>query len=339
MINSVRTMNSRLSQEVAIGLRQSPLTWTFLLLIWAVEFFARFAVDSKMNFNEMMGFQLSQPWTYISYAFAHKDMGHIAGNSVMLLFAKPVESHYGGKAFLGIAGSSIVLGAFGALLFYLWSGELNDEPAVGASTVGIALLIAGINVILQDRVPENAIGDQRYWIRKSVTWSLVVAILAGIAHYAKVTNFTTVPTAAVAFVFVVALPAVGLKAVLSQIQYWELRQCGKIRLRMVRSVRCLFIPVLLLTILLYGEITGTSEWFYGNSGHAGGALVGLIASLGANWLSWRKQPNCPQPEVTGSSCPQALLWIGVVSTMCYMIIGIYSAWALMILAYSWVSTY
>ena len=269
----------------------------------------------------------------------HRDVGHIVGNSVMLLFGRPVESHYGGKAFLGIVGSSIVLGAFGALLFYLWSGETNDEPAVGASTVGLALLIAGINVIMQSRVPENSIGDRRFWIRKSVTWSLVVAILAGSAHFAKVTDFTTVPTTAVVFGLVVALPAIGLKAVFSQVHYWEPRQCGNIRLRIVRSIRYIFIPVLLFAILLYGEVTGTSEWFYGNSGHAGGALAGLIASLGANWKSWRKQPKCPQAEVTASSCPQTLLWIGVMSTVCYLIIGIYSAWALIILAYNWVSTY
>ena len=190
---------------------------------------------------------------------------------------------------------------------------------------------------MQARVPENSIDDRSFWIRKSVAWSLVVSSLSGISIFTVATDFTKALIIAVVFGLFLALPAVGLKAVLSQIQYWELGQCGNIRSRIVRSIRCLLIPVLLFTILLYGEITGSSEWFYGNSGHTGGALVGLVASLGTNWQSWRKQPKYTQAGVTASSCPLALLWMGVLSTACYLIIGIYSAWTLTTLAYSWVS--
>ena len=289
MINSVRTMTNRVAQEVVTKFSESPLTWTFLLLIWAVEVIARFAVDSKLNFNEMMGFQSSEPWTYISYAFAHRDMEHIVGNSVMLLLGVSVESRYGRKAFLGIVGASIILGALGALVFHLWTRELNDEPVVGASAVGQALLIAGINAIMQARVSDSVIGDRRFWIKKSVAWFLVIAILSGLYFNTTLLDLPKVLITAMSFGLIVALPAVGLKVFLSHVQYWELRQCVNLRLQMVQSIRYLLPPVLLYAVLLNSEISGTTEWFYGNSGHAGGALVGLIASLGANWQSWRKQ--------------------------------------------------
>jgi len=339
LIDSVQTITSRVAQEVVLKISQSPLTLLFLLLIWSVEVFARFAVDSKMNFNEVMGFQSSEPWTYISYAFAHKDMEHIVGNSVMLLFGMPVESRYGKKVFSGIVGISIVLGALGALLFYLWRGELNDEPAVGASAVGLALLIAGINAIMQARVAESSIGDRRSWIEKSVTWFLVIATLGGVSINAMVTELPKVLIAAAVFGLIVTLPAVGLKAFLSQVQYWELRQRRSTWLRMVQSTRYLLLPLLLYAVLLHSEVTGTTEWFYGNSGHAGGALVGLIASLGANWHSWRKQTRCIQAEMTASSCPNVLLQIGALTAACFAIIGFYSAWALLLLAWSSASTY
>ena len=339
MIDSIRTITYRVSQEVVTKFSESPLTWTFLLLIWAVEVIARFAVDSKLNFNAMMGFQSFEPWTYISYAFAHRDMEHIVGNSVMLLLGVSVESRYGRKAFLGIVGSSIILGALGALVFHLWTRELNDEPAVGASAVGLALLIAGINAIMQARVADSSIGDRRFWNKKLVTWFLVIAILSGMYMHFKVTDLPRALIVAVVFGLMVALPGVGVKAFLSQVQYWESRQCGNLRLRIVQSIRYLGFPVLLYAVLLYSEITGTTEWFYGNSGHAGGAVVGLIASLGANWQSWRKQPKCAQAETTASSCPKVLLQIGALITACFLIIGFYSASALLLLAWSSVSTY
>lgn len=339
MIGSVQAKTSRIVQDLILKYSQSPFTWILLLLIWAVEIYGRFVVDSKMDFNEMMGIELSKPWTYISYAFAHKDMEHILGNSIFLLFGMSVESHYGSKAFLGIVGSSIVLGAFGALVFYLSSGEPSDEAVVGASAVAQALLIAGINATVHARVPGIPIGVRGFWIRKSVTWFLVITILSGMPIFAKGTDFTTVLTRAVTLGLILGLTVVGLKAVLNQVQYWELGQCGDIRLRIVQVIRYWLIPVLLFAILLPGEITGTTEWFYGNSGHAGGAIVGLMASLCANWLSWRKPFRCMRSEITATSSPKELLPIGWIVTISFVIVGIYSIWALLILAWRWVSMY
>ena len=160
---------------------------------------------------------------------------------------------------------------------------------VGASAVGQALLIAGINAIMQARVSDSVIDDRRFWIKKSVAWFLVIAILSGLYFNTTLLDLPKVLITAMSFGLIVALPSVGLKVFLSHVQYWELRQCVNLRLQMVQSIRYLLPPVLLYAVLLNSEITGTTEWFYGNSGHAGGALVGLIASLGANWQSWRKQ--------------------------------------------------
>ena len=94
MIGSLQTRTLRSVQRLILKCRQSPLTWILLLLIWAVEIYARFVADSKMTFNEVMGIEFIEPWTYITYALAHEDMGHILGNSVFLLFGMKVESHY-----------------------------------------------------------------------------------------------------------------------------------------------------------------------------------------------------------------------------------------------------
>ena len=339
VIGPVQATTSGIVQDLILKYRQSPLTWILLLLIWVVEIFGRFVADSKMDLNEMMGIQLSEPWTYISYAFAHRDMEHILGNSILLLFGMAAESYYGSKAFLGIVGFSIVLGALGALVFYFSSGEPSDEPIVGASAIGQALLIAGINAIAQARVTRIPIGVRGFWIRAFVKWFLLIAVLSGMPIFAKGIDFTIVLTIAVTLGVILGLTVVGLKAILYQVQYWELGQRGNIQLRTVQAIRLWLIPLLLFGILLHGEITGTTEWFYGNSGHAGGAVVGLMASLWGNWLSWRKPTRYIRAEMTATSSPKQFLFIGTLLVISYLIFGIYSAWTLLVLTWRWVSGY
>ena len=336
MIDLLQAKISRTVQHLIFKCRQSPLTWILLLLIWAVEIYARFVTDSKMAFNEMMGIEFIEPWTYMSYALAHRDMGHILGNSVLLLFGMKVESHYGGKAFLGIVGSSIIFGAFGALVFYLVTGELSDEPMVGASAIAQALLIAGLSAVVQGGVQGIPIGV-RGWLWYSFQWFLVVAILSGTPIFAEGTEFTVALLGTVTVAVVVASAVMGLRAILNQVQYWELGEPGNARLRIVQAIKCFLIPVLLFTTLVYGEITGTTEWFYGNSGHAGGAVVGLIASLWANWLSWRQPVWCVRTKTTATPSPSVPLRIGYTYTVAFLLCGFGSAWGLLLLAWRWFS--
>ena len=145
-----------LMQQFVLMCKKYPTTFALLVVVWAVEIFARFATDSKIEFNEMTGLQFSQPLTYFSYAFVHRDMAHIVGNSLFLLLGMPIESSYGRKALLIIIGFAVIVGALGAVAFYLFSEQLNDEPMVGASTIASAFLIAGLNAIIQTEVPESA---------------------------------------------------------------------------------------------------------------------------------------------------------------------------------------
>ena len=336
MIGSLQTRTLRSVQRLILKCRQSPLTWILLLLIWAVEIYARFVADSKMTFNEVMGIEFIEPWTYITYALAHEDMGHILGNSVFLLFGMKVESHYGGKAFLGIVGFSIIFGAFGALAFYLVSDELSDGPMIGASAISLALLIAGISAIVQDGEQSTPIGV-RGWLWYSFQWFLFVAALSGMAILANGADFAVSLGGAVAVAVIVAPAVVGLRAVLNQVQCWELGEPSDIGLRIVQAARCFLIPVLLFAALVYGEITGTTEWFYGNSGHAGGAVVGLIASLWANGLSWHRQVRCVRAEATATPTPSVPITIGYTYIVAFLILGLGSAWGLLLLAWQWFS--
>lgn len=268
---SVQTFTYGVTKDLVSKCRQNLLTLTLLLVIWAVEIFARFVTDSKIDFNEMMGIQFSKPWTYISYAFAHRDMEHIAGNSILLILGIPIESSYGRKTFLITVGAAIVFGALGALGFYLLSGELNDEPIVGASTIGSAFVIAGINATIQAGALENRISGCMYWIRKSIIWFLAMSILCGLYLFAKGMDVGAVLVVGMLLGLTFTVLVLCLKAVLQ----W----------RKVQATKSWLPPIILFAILLYAELTGSSEWFYGNSGHLGGMLVGLIASF---WTNWRK---------------------------------------------------
>ena len=274
-----------LMQQFVLMCKKYPTTFALLVVVWAVEIFARFATDSKIEFNEMTGLQFSQPLTYFSYAFVHRDMAHIVGNSLFLLLGMPIESSYGRKALLIIIGFAVIVGALGAVAFYLFSEQLNDEPMVGASTIASAFLIAGLNAIIQTEVPENASSDRKYWLKKFAAWFLVMFILCGLYFFTEGADFSAVLAGGILLGATFAAGMVYLNYALQNLREWEVRQCATIQPRVVQAIKRWLIPILLFAILLFAEITGSSQWFYGNSGHTGGALVGLISSY---WLNMKR---------------------------------------------------
>ncbi len=255
------------------------------VVVWAVEIFARFATDSKIEFNEMAGLQFSQPLTYFSYAFVHRDMAHIVGNSLFLLLGMPIEASYGRKVLLLIIGFAVIVGALGAVAFYLFSRQLNDEPMVGASTIASAFLIAGLNAIIQAEVAENAGSDRKYWMKTFAAWFPVPSIFCGFYFYTEGVDFSAVLVVAISLGAISAAGAVCLNFALQKLRQWEVQQCATIQFRIIQAVKRHLIPILLFAIILFAEITGSSQWFYGNSGHTGGALVGLLSSY---WLNMQR---------------------------------------------------
>src|SRR5207302_9832778 len=76
---------------------------------------------------------LARPWTFITYAFIHKNFLHLAFNLLALfVFGPPVEERMGGRPFLAYYGLCGLGGA--ALSFALAMTFQQIEPGVGAST-------------------------------------------------------------------------------------------------------------------------------------------------------------------------------------------------------------
>ena len=287
---SVSTLARYVSHQILIKCRQYPATLGLLAVIWAVEIVTRFIADSKADFNAMMGIQFSQPFTYFSYAFVQRDMAHIVGNSIVILIGMPIESSYGKRVFCLVVVAAIFAGALGALVFNLWSHEINEEPIIGASAIGRAFVVAGVSAIIQGGVsskPAIRLGNVSSWMGDAVKWALLITIMSGLYFYfySNATHFVMSLILGIIVGVLLALGIVILKAGLQQCKNWEHLQGDNSRWRMVASIIRWAFPVSLFGTLIYMEVTGYDEWFYGNSGHAGGALVGLIISY---WLMWRE---------------------------------------------------
>lgn len=133
-------------------------------------------------------FALFQPWTVLTYQFAHAGLGHLLFNMLGLFFFGPrLEERLGGRHFLGLYLAS---GVAGALLSFL---NFN-APIVGASAAAFGVFL----------------GFARYWPRERVyIWGIlpvearvlvvVMTVLAlfggfgfgqgGIAHFAHLGGF------------------------------------------------------------------------------------------------------------------------------------------------------
>jgi membrane associated rhomboid family serine protease len=131
---------------------------------------------------------LLEPWTIVTYQFAHGGIGHLLFNMLGLFFFGPrLEERLGGRHFLGLYFAS---GATGALLSFL---NFN-APIIGASAAAFGVFL----------------GFARYWPRERVyLWGIVpvearvlvvvMTVLAlfggfgfgrgGIAHFAHLGGF------------------------------------------------------------------------------------------------------------------------------------------------------
>ena len=85
---------------------------------------------------------LTQPWTFVTYAFVHGGFLHLAFNMLMLFFFGPaVEERLGGRAFIGYY---LFCGLGGAALSFAIALLAPVAPFVGASgaVLGVALAFA-----------------------------------------------------------------------------------------------------------------------------------------------------------------------------------------------------
>jgi membrane associated rhomboid family serine protease len=165
-------------------------TWVARLIAMNVAVFLLTALNPRLFglLAFVPRFALLQPWTIITYQFAHAGVGHLLFNMLGLFFFGPrLEEHLGARHFLGLYFAS---GIAGALLSFL----NFSTPIIGASAATFGVFL----------------GFARYWPRERVyIWGVlpvearvlvvVMTVLAlfggfgfggaGIAHFAHLGGF------------------------------------------------------------------------------------------------------------------------------------------------------
>src|SRR3972149_4491006 len=127
---------------------------TFALTPWvrrliaanAVVYLLTITVFTGTWFSQAFAFApsaaLTQPWTFVTYAFVHGGFLHLAFNMLMLFFFGPaVEERLGGR---GVIGYYLFCGLGGAALSFAIALLAPVAPFVGASgaVLGVALAFA-----------------------------------------------------------------------------------------------------------------------------------------------------------------------------------------------------
>lgn len=114
---------------------------------------ARYAGDAAMGgFPGGLGADL---WTFVSYAFLHGNLTHLAMNAIwFLVFASPVAWRFGTKRFLLFCGVTAVAGAVAHLVSH-W-GEF--VPVIGASGIVSGVTAAAIRFVFGRGGPLRAFG-------------------------------------------------------------------------------------------------------------------------------------------------------------------------------------
>jgi membrane associated rhomboid family serine protease len=97
-------------------------------------------------------FALVQPWTIVTYQFAHASLGHLLFNMLgLFFFGSRLEEHLGARHFLGLYFASGIAGGLLSFLSY-------DTPIVGASAAIFGVFL----------------GFARYWPRERVyIWGIL----------------------------------------------------------------------------------------------------------------------------------------------------------------------
>ena len=109
-------------------------------------------------------FALSQPWTIITYQFAHGGVAHLLFNMLgLFFFGSRLEAHLGARHFLGLYFAS---GVAGALLSFLSYGT----PIIGASAAVFGIFL----------------GFARYWPRERVyIWGILAGSSIGLLNTSR----------------------------------------------------------------------------------------------------------------------------------------------------------
>ena len=165
-------------------------TWVLRLIVLNVGIFLFTAANPRLLglLAFVPRFALLQPWTIVTYQFAHAGLGHLLFNMLgLFFFGSRLEGHLGARHFLGLYFAS---GVAGALLSFV---NFNT-PIIGASAAVFGVFL----------------GFARYWPRERVyIWGVlpvearvlvvVMTVLAlfggfgfgsgGIAHFAHLGGF------------------------------------------------------------------------------------------------------------------------------------------------------
>jgi membrane associated rhomboid family serine protease len=165
-------------------------TWVLRLILLNVGVFILTAANPRLL--DLLAFwprfALRQPWTILTYQFAHAGLGHLLFNMLgLFFFGARLEQHLGARHFLGLYFAS---GVAGALLSFV---NFNT-PIIGASAAAFGVFL----------------GFARFWPREKVyIWGVlpvearvlvvVMTVLAlfggfgigggGIAHFAHLGGF------------------------------------------------------------------------------------------------------------------------------------------------------
>lgn len=116
--------------------RLSAINVVVLLLMMTV--FTSPSVVATLAFDPRVA--LARPWTFVTYAFLHEGVLHVALNTfALVVFGPAVEERMGGRSFL----LYYLYCALGGALFTLGlSGLIPTAPVVGASAAIMGVLVA-----------------------------------------------------------------------------------------------------------------------------------------------------------------------------------------------------
>ena len=89
-------------------------------------------------------------WTFVTYAFLHANVTHLAFNLIWLIaFGTPVARRFGTRRFLGFFAFTAAAGAFAHLVTH-W-GE--NAPTIGASAAVLGMMAAAVRFVFQPGGP------------------------------------------------------------------------------------------------------------------------------------------------------------------------------------------
>jgi membrane associated rhomboid family serine protease len=180
--------------------RRSPVITLALLAAILVSFlFAQFQARLEPNtYAELLQriellWKPSQPWRFITYAFAHADWWHVISNVVFLwVFGPSVEDRFGHPGFLAFFLAGSVLSGLGHI-------ALSPAPVIGAS--GAISAVTGAYLVLFPRTSVRVIFLVFFrFYDIPATWFVVAAVVLDfvrmgdggqIAHGAHLAGYLT----------------------------------------------------------------------------------------------------------------------------------------------------